>query len=469
MGSERSLAELQAAVEALDAEFVCGGTWRGRQPLALVLPSGERIAMEKRGGPQRFVDALLKHSEPAPFGDGRRNRTDPDVRRAMRVLGRDAIVVEGFDPVTSGVLAIVERELSPYGSLTASLTDVVIYPEGGHFVAHKDTPRSDRMLGTLVVGLPIPHEGGALELRRGEFEVALDWANASPDPLTVSWGAFYGDVDHRVLPVTSGARVTLTYQVNVAGERSTPTDTPDAASRREALGRALEQALASKGDRLFIPCAHMVIAGKREKAGEPIPITSLRGRDRHLAALLLDLDLELQIAVRPCLAIANDDEFHSQDAERMTLDRRIPPKSKEVLGGWVILEGDASFDELEAPDVFSLARFGPESIAEGDYVTRDAVHAEFLAHTAGYSSTGYFGNESSEAYFYAFAAIEVSTPGAPEEPLAPPAAEKRVAHPKFGEGVVTGERVADGKTVLEIRFEDGSTRKLDAAFVKRLT
>ena len=53
--------------------------------------------------------------------------------------------------------------------------------------------------------------------------------------------------------------------------------------------------------------------------------------------------------------------------------------------------------------------------------------------------------------------------------LSRPSKEERVAHPKFGEGIITGERTWGGKTILEIQFEDGSRKKLDGAFVKRLT
>lgn len=473
--SETSLIELTSALEALDAAFVCSGTWRGREPLALVLPSGERLVLGKKGEQQQFVRSLLDRSEPAPFGDRKGTRTDPRVRHALRVFGRDKIVVEGFDPRTSGVLDIVERELSPYGALSASLTDVVIYPEGGHFAVHKDTPRNEQMLGTLVVGLPVPHEGGTLELRHGGLEVALDWSKSHSDPMALSWAAFYGDVDHYVLPVTHGTRITLTYQVTVDRERWTGSETPKATTFRRALERAVGEGALSKGGRLFIPCAHMVIAGRHEKAGQPgqpVPVSSLRGRDRHLAAIFTELGL--QAAVTPCLAIVNPPDekwlpaYPLRDAERMALERPFSPRSKEALGGWVVLEGGATGEDGEPFDAFSLERFNPEAIEEDSYVTRDAAHAEFLAHSEGYSSTGYFGNEFGEALFYTFAAIEVFAPMTATDPLCRPNEEKRVSHPKFGEGIVTGERTSEGTTVLEIQFEDGAKRKLDAAFVKRL-
>lgn len=184
-------------------------------------------------------------------------------------------------------------------------------------------------------------------------------------------------------------------------------------------------------------------------------------------------ELGLDATVRPCLAIANPPDgkrlppYPLRDAERMALERPFPLSSKPALGGWVVLEAEATGEDGEPFDAFSLERFNPESIVDDRYVTRDAAHTEFLAHTEAYSSTGYFGNEFGEALFYAFAAIEVFAPPGTEA-LSGPRGERRVSHPKFGEGMVTGERTSAGKTVLEIQFEDGSNRKLDSTFVKRL-
>ena len=71
------------------------------------------------------------------------------------------------------------------------------------------------MLGSLVVVLPTAHEGGQLVLRHGEKEWTLDFtekfANAA-EP-SVCYVALFSDVEHEVLPVTSGYRVTLTYNL----------------------------------------------------------------------------------------------------------------------------------------------------------------------------------------------------------------------------------------------------------------
>ena len=71
------------------------------------------------------------------------------------------------------------------------------------------------MFGSLVVVLPNAHEGGQFVLRQGDKEWTLDFTDkfttaAEPSACFV---AFFGDIEHEVLPVTSGYRVTLTYNL----------------------------------------------------------------------------------------------------------------------------------------------------------------------------------------------------------------------------------------------------------------
>jgi predicted 2-oxoglutarate/Fe(II)-dependent dioxygenase YbiX len=97
--------------------------------------------------------------------------------------------------------------------------------KGAFFKPHKDTPRSSTMFGSLVIVFPTKHEGGALMLRHGGSEWTFDSATmvrTQVDP-SIAYIAFYSDVEHEVTPVTSGYRVTLTYNLYFSTE---PTITP---------------------------------------------------------------------------------------------------------------------------------------------------------------------------------------------------------------------------------------------------
>jgi hypothetical protein len=71
------------------------------------------------------------------------------------------------------------------------------------------------MFGSLVVALPTPHEGGALVLRHQGQEWTFDSAAmlSVALPCSIAYVTFFSDVEHEVLPVTSGHRVTLTYNL----------------------------------------------------------------------------------------------------------------------------------------------------------------------------------------------------------------------------------------------------------------
>jgi len=86
---------------------------------------------------------------------------------------------------------------------------------GSFFKAHKDTPRSTDMFGSLVIVFPAPHEGGALVLRHGGDETAFDSGAMLKDAKepSIAYVAFFSDVKHEVLPVTAGHRVTITYNL----------------------------------------------------------------------------------------------------------------------------------------------------------------------------------------------------------------------------------------------------------------
>jgi hypothetical protein len=47
-------------------------------------------------------------------------------------------------------------------------------------------------------------------VRHDGHEVKFDWGS---NPTVAQWAAFYSDCEHEVLPVTSGYRVTLTYNL----------------------------------------------------------------------------------------------------------------------------------------------------------------------------------------------------------------------------------------------------------------
>jgi 2OG-Fe(II) oxygenase superfamily len=105
--------------------------------------------------------------------------------------------------------------------------------KGSFFRPHVDTPRSDKMFGSLVIVFPSPHEGGALLLRHRNQEWTFDSGEAlaaTEDQPSIGYVAFFSDIEHEVTPVTSGHRITLTY--NLYFDDGGPVSPNDAVSER---------------------------------------------------------------------------------------------------------------------------------------------------------------------------------------------------------------------------------------------
>jgi hypothetical protein len=87
--------------------------------------------------------------------------------------------------------------------------------KGSFFKPHADTPQSQKMFGSLVIVFPTPHEGGALLLRHHGQEWAFESGQglAVAHEQSIGYVAFFRDVEHQVAQVTSGHRVTLTYNL----------------------------------------------------------------------------------------------------------------------------------------------------------------------------------------------------------------------------------------------------------------
>lgn len=71
------------------------------------------------------------------------------------------------------------------------------------------------MFGSLVITFPTKHEGGALAVHHGGNQWVIDSGKllAEQRKPCVVYAAFYSDVEHEVLPVQSGHRVTVTYNL----------------------------------------------------------------------------------------------------------------------------------------------------------------------------------------------------------------------------------------------------------------
>ncbi|KAH7105775.1 hypothetical protein BKA62DRAFT_741063 [Auriculariales sp. MPI-PUGE-AT-0066] len=174
-----------------------------------------RVSLARFGMNADQLNSLAAACLPATFGRNQEDVLDEAYRKAGKLDKADFAL--NLDLVGSGLLgrvhdALFGWESTPRG-IRAELYKHMVCP-GSFFKAHKDTPRGHGMFGSLVLNFPMPHQGGALALRHEGHENIHDPSKAiyTADN-QVSWVAFFSDVEHEVLPVTTGHRVTITYNL----------------------------------------------------------------------------------------------------------------------------------------------------------------------------------------------------------------------------------------------------------------
>jgi 2OG-Fe(II) oxygenase superfamily len=161
---------------------------------------------------------LVGLGQPARFGRGEETLTDPDVRDTWEIPKH--LVRAGWDDTAlRDILATVKEELGlpNAAGLTADLHSLLIYEPNQFFLVHQDSEKDDSMVGTLVVTLPSSYAGGELMVGHNE-----EWKAYRGSKTALSLVAFYADCRHEVLRVTSGYRITLTYNLLLYGDTSRP-------------------------------------------------------------------------------------------------------------------------------------------------------------------------------------------------------------------------------------------------------
>ena len=228
--------------------------------------------------------ALIQHCSRAPYGKGVKTLVDTDVRRVWEL---DPEQFRLTNPKWDAwVVAITNTSRIALGledsKLKANLYKLLVYEEGGFFLPHRDGEKLERMVATLVIGLPSPHTGGELivthEGRR--HEIMLTGAASGHE---MSYAAFYADCEHEVLPIRAGYRLCLVYNLTLATSRRktgivAPQTAPVVASISELLGH-----WPSSGE-----ITKLAITLEHQYTQDGLKIDTLKGVDRARAEVLFD-------------------------------------------------------------------------------------------------------------------------------------------------------------------------------------
>ncbi|MCJ1464002.1 hypothetical protein MMC07_002612 [Pseudocyphellaria aurata] len=160
--------------------------------------------------------------------------------------------------------------------------------------AHIDTPRSHNMMGSLVICLPSAHTGGQLVVQHGKSRVKYNFGSQlEQDGSCVQWVFFYSDVQHEILEVKTGHRVTLTYNLYATPAEVSPLRSVSLITG--GFGKALSEALDAAqflpdGGALGFSCHFLY-----PHTGQGFDSVMLKGIDALIMATAKQLHLEVEL------------------------------------------------------------------------------------------------------------------------------------------------------------------------------
>ena len=310
---EIAKAQIVQSLGKIAAErFTCGGTVPTPRTVqvAYLNKDGQWNGVTFPGLQDADFQKIIESSSVASFGKGKETVTDKSYRDAYALEPEKFLT--SFQLSECGILGEVRVSLVPNVlNIQAELYKMNIYTApNGCFKAHVDTPRSGNMFGSLVVCLPSQFTGGSLLTRHHDQEVAYDWSSPTSDPVQhVQWAAFFSDVEHEILPVTSGYRATLTYNLHHCDQLNPVpslevTTTPFYQNLKAALG---QPHFLREGGVLGFACQHSYVF---EEFNSKDPKFLLKGSDRMV--MLAATSLGLEVAVKSIVEVDDNGLYQSK-------------------------------------------------------------------------------------------------------------------------------------------------------------
>ncbi|KIJ63416.1 hypothetical protein HYDPIDRAFT_92692 [Hydnomerulius pinastri MD-312] len=253
------------------------------------------------------LEKLARACQPATFGRNQEDVLDETYRKALKL---DASAFSTlFNAESAGLADVIRRELlegkNDKRDIRLEMYKLNIYGKDSFFKPHKDTPRGEKMFGSLVIVFPTSHEGGEFVLRHEGREWTIDFAEMLSQPSESSdprfgYVSFFSDIEHEVLLVKSGHRVTLTYNLYFA-ETQSPVSVDAAPAPyeqviTEALGSLVaDPALLPKGGYFGFGLRHQYPVS--ESTDLACLQTCLKGSDGALSRSLSSLSLNWRLCV----------------------------------------------------------------------------------------------------------------------------------------------------------------------------
>ncbi|KAK1829087.1 hypothetical protein QBC39DRAFT_311798, partial [Podospora conica] len=240
--------------------------------------------------PQQALE-MISLARQAPFGRGTETIVDRSIRNTWELDPTQYQITDpAWERAVRRACRFVAKELGITAPITAEPYKMLIYEEGALFKAHTDSEKIPGMFGTLIFCLPSAHQGGDLVLKHsGETKV---FKTSQYQPAMACW---YSDVHHEVLPVTSGYRWVLTYNLAISPNLERPSaSNADVAHIRHSLTQWLNPTDGTRPKAMYYLLSH-------DYTEASISYKALKGVDMARVGALNEaapgLDMQILLAV----------------------------------------------------------------------------------------------------------------------------------------------------------------------------
>ena len=300
--------------------------------------------------PDSQIRDIIKHAERAPYGRGGETIRDTSVRNTWQLAPANIrIGGKSWERSFQHILSTVTDGLGCTGmNVSAEFYKLLVYEEGGFFLPHRDTEKTDGMFATLTIVLPSVHCGGELVIRHTGREVTVDLSNAETSELT--FAAFYADCEHAIKPITQGSRVCLTYNLlqRRTGKKNKPITAPLYDSEADRAGAILEQTF-RKSD----APAKLVWLLEHQYSPAGLSFSGLKGRDAGLAKVVRHAAERAECALH--LGIVHIEESGAAEPY-FDMDYGRTRRWGPYYDDGDMVEADTSDDEFDVIEVFDTSR-----------------------------------------------------------------------------------------------------------------
>jgi len=161
---------------------------------------------------KEIAKKIIQEAHDAPFGKGAETLVDKTIRNTWEInADKVKFSNEKWNAKIKKIVNNVKEELSLEDeAITAVFYKLLLYEEGSFFKPHKDSEKDKGMFATLVITLPGEYEGGEFVI---EFDNQKKVIEKDFNKFDIQYTAFYADCNHELLPVKSGYRLSLVYNL----------------------------------------------------------------------------------------------------------------------------------------------------------------------------------------------------------------------------------------------------------------